>query len=158
MPGHDLRICPVPRGQLHEKQSNISTCRLAGVCRPNLTVAGHLAGNGFIPGSSSHWRMCIAARCPRADQESAEHPLSKVASDPIGPLVMVELSSHSVAWLALVGSWRCQPPALVDPGLPGHCSTCRRPALAAGRASSRNALLLADARAPATSRRPAVEI
>ena len=45
--------------------------------------------------------MCIAARCPRADQESAEHPLSKVASDPIGPLVMVELSSHSVAWLAV---------------------------------------------------------
>ena len=26
---------------------------------------------------------------------------SKVASDPIGPLVMVELSSHSVAWLAV---------------------------------------------------------
>ena len=44
--------------------------------------------------------MCIAARCPRADQESAKHPLSKVASDPIGPLVMVELSSHSVTWLA----------------------------------------------------------
>ena len=38
---------------------------------------------------------------PTADQESTEHPLSKVASDPIGPLVMVELSSHSVAWSAV---------------------------------------------------------
>ena len=78
-----------------------------------------------------------------------------VASDPIGPLVMVELSSHSVAWLAvgvanllLSSTQACQDIAARAEG----------PRWRLAEPASRNALLLADARAPATSRRPAVEI